>query len=213
MLELYPANYEIINTKDRISVDLIRDGEEFLKTFDLNQDFMLDTVSLIYRYLRIKEKIPHNLYKFFIAAYYMVTRHPFAFPAHDKKKDFCNKFSLQISSLEYCVEKITSTLGYVKIFDDMNFPYFIDPKRDLSLTIIKNIVKSKIDASMMKFLLYNQPINSQILTEELVCDIVFEHKAFPEELFRQLYEIVATLVDDEFTDYDEYAVLQQKYFI
>ena len=213
MLELYPTNYETINTKDRIIIDLIKDGEEFLKRFDINQDFMLDTVSLIYRYLRIKEKIPHNLYKFFIAAYYMVTRHPFAFPAHDKKRAFCDKFSLQISSLEYCVDKITSTLGYIKIFDDMNFPYFIDPKRDLSLNIIKNIVKSKIDASMMKFLLYNRPINSQILTEELVCDIVFEHKAFPEELLRQLYEIVATLVDEEFRDYDEYAVLQQKYFI
>ncbi len=208
MLELYPINYEILNTKDRITVDL-----ENLKQFDINQDFILDTVSLVYRYLRVKEKIPHNLYKFFIAAYYVVTRHPFAFPAHDKKKDFCDKFSLQISSLEYCVDNITSTLGYIKIFDDMNFPYFIDPKRDLSLNIIKNIVKSKIDASMMKFLLYNRPINSQILTEELVCDIIFEHKAFPEELFRQLYEIIATLVDEEFTDYNEYAVLQQKYFI
>jgi len=213
MLELYPTNYEIINTKDRITVDLIKDGEEFLKKFDINQDFILDTVSLVYRYLRIKEKIPHNLFKFFIAAYYIVQRHPFAFPAHDKKKDFCDKFSLQISSLEYCVYNITSTLGYIKIFDDMNFPYFIDPKRDLSLNIIKNIVKSKIDASMMKFLLYNRPINSQILTEELVCDIVFEHKAFPEELFRQLYEIVSNLVEEEFTDYNEYEMLQQKYFI
>jgi len=213
MLELYSANYEILSTKDRITVDLIKDGEEFLKQFDVNQDFILDTVSLIYRYLKIKEKIPHNLYKFFIAAYYVVTRHPFAFPTHEKKKDFCDKFSIQISSLEYCVENITSTLSYIKILDDMNFPYFIDPKRDLSLSIIRNIVKSKIDASMMKFLLHNRPINSQILTEELVCDIVFEHKAFPEELFRQLYEIVATLVDEEFRDYDEYVILQQKYFI
>ncbi len=213
MLELYPINYEILNTKDRITIDLIKDGEEFLKQFDINQDFILDTVSLIYRYLRIKKKIPHNLYKFFIAAYYVVTRHPFAFPAHEKKKVFCDKFSLQISSLEYCVENITSTLGYIKIFDDMNFPYFIDPNRDLSLSIIKNIVKSKIDASMMKFLLYNRAINSQILTEELVCDIVFEHKAFPEELFRQLYEIVSNLVEEEFTEYNEYIMLQQKYFI
>ncbi len=213
MLELYPTNYEISNTKDRINIDLIKDGEEFLKKFDINQDFILDTVSLIYRYLRIKGKIPHNLYKFYIAAYYIVTRHPFAFPAHESKKDFCKKFNLQISSLEYCVEKIITIFGYIKILDDKNFPYFIDPKRDLSLSIIKNIVKSKIDASMMKFLLYNRPINSQILTEELVCDIVFEHKAFPEELFRQLYDIVATLVDEEFTDYDDYVVLQQKYLI
>ena len=213
MLELFPANYEILNTKDRITVDLIKDGEEFLKQFDVNQDFILDTVSLIYRYLRIKGKIPHNLYKFYIAAYYIVTRHPFAFPAHETKKDFCKKFNLEISSLEYCVNKIISLFGYIKILDDMNFPYFIDPERDLSLEIIKNIVKSKIEAAMMKFLLYNKPINSQILTEELVCDIIFEHKAFPEELFRQLYDIVSNLVEEEFIDHNEYVMLQQKYFI
>ena len=213
MLELYPANYEILNTKDRITIDLIKDGEEFLKQFDINQDFILDTVSLIYRYLRIKGKIPHNLYKFYIAAYYIVTRHPFAFPAHETKKDFCKKFNLEISSLEYCVDKIVSRFGYIKILDDMNFPYFIDSERDLSLKIIKNIVKSKIEASMMKFLLYNKPINSQILTEELASDIVFEHKAFPEELFRQLYDIVSNLVEEEFSDHNEYVMLQQKYFI
>ena len=213
MLELYTPDYEILNTKDRINIDLIKDGEEFLKQFDINQDFILDTVSLIYRYLRIKGKIPHNLFKFYIAAYYIVTRHPFAFPVHETKKDFCKNFDLQISSLEYCVDKITSIFGYIKILDDMNFPYFIDPERDLSLEIIKNIVKSKIEAAMMKFLLYNRPINSQILTEELVSDIVFEHKAFPEELFRQLYDIVSILVEEAFVDHNEYVMLQQKYFI
>jgi len=213
MLELYTPDYEILNTKDRITIDLIKDGEEFLKQFDINQDFILDTVSLIYRYLRIKGKIPHNLYKFYIAAYYIVTRHPFAFPAHETKRDFCKKFDLQISSLEYCVDKIVSIFGYIKILDDMNFPYFIDPERDLSLEIIKNIVKSKIEATMMKFLLYNRPINSQILTEELVSDIVFEHKIFPEELFRQLYAIVSNLVKEEFIEHNEYVMLQQKYFI
>ncbi len=213
MLELYTPDYEVLNTKDRITIDLIKDGEEFLKQFDIDQDFLLDTVSLVYRYLRIKRKIPHNLYKFYIAAYYIVTRHPFAFPAHETKKDFCKMFDLQISSLEYCVDKIISLFGYIKIQDDMNFPYFIDPERDLSLEIIKNIVKTKIEAAMMKFLLYNRPINSQILTEGLVSDIVFEHKIFPEELFRQLYEIVSNLVEEKFADHNEYVILQQKYFI
>jgi hypothetical protein len=213
MLELYPPEIEILNTKDRITIDLIKDGKDFLTQFDVDKDFVLDTVSLVYRYLRANSKIPHNLYKFFIAAYYIVTRHPFAFPAHESKKFFCKKFNLEISSLEYCVSKIVSRFGYIKILDDMNFPYFIDPERDLSLEIIKNIVKSKIEAVMMKFLLYNKMVNSQILTEELVSDIVFEHKAFPEELFRQLYDIVSNLVEEEFTDHREYVMLQQKYFI
>jgi len=213
MLELYPPEIEVLNTKDRITVDLIKDGEDFLTRFDIDKDFVLDTVSLVYRYLKANSKIPHNLYKFFIAAYYIVTRHPFAFPAHKSKKVFCKMFNLEISSLEYCVNKIISRFGYIKILDDMNFPYFIDPERDLSLEIIKNIVKSKIEAAMMKFLLYNKAVNSQILTEELVSDIVFEHKAFPEELFRQLYDIVSDLVGEEFSDHNEYVMLQQKYFI
>jgi len=52
MLELYPLEIEAINTKERITIDLIKDGEEFLTQFDIDKDFVLDTVSLVYRYLR-----------------------------------------------------------------------------------------------------------------------------------------------------------------
>jgi hypothetical protein len=122
-------------------------------------------------------------------------------------------FNLKVSSLEYCVDMIIKDLGYIKILDDMNYPYFIDPRTDLSLNFIKILTKNKVDNAMMNFLLYHQPINSQILTEELVCDIVFEYNAFPEELFRQLYDIVVKIVEEHFLDYNEYVKMQQKYFI
>ncbi|MFW9948322.1 MAG: hypothetical protein ACFFDX_15960, partial [Candidatus Odinarchaeota archaeon] len=138
---------------------------------------------------------------------------PFAFPAHETKKEFCKKFGIPATSLEYCVDKITSILNYIRILDDMNFPYFIDPKRDISLGIIKKMIKDKVEKIMMKFLLYDQPISSQIVTEELVCEAIFEQKAFPEELFRQLFKIIFKLVEKEFVDYYEYVRLQQKYFI
>lgn len=213
MLELYSPNFELLNTKERVTMDLIKQGKEYLEQFDINPDLMLDTYSLVYRYLRKTGKIPHNLYKFFIAAYYIVCRHPFAFPAHQSKAEFSNQFDLPVSSLEYSVDKITTTFNYICILDDMNYPYFIDPKRDLSLKFIKSIVRSKVDKKMMQFLLYEKPINSQILTEELVSEILFEHKAFPDELMRQLYEIVFELVENEFKDYNEYVSLQKKVFI
>lgn len=213
MLELYSPNFESLNTKERITVDLIKQGKDFLEQFDVNMDLVLDTYSLIYRYLRNTEAIPQNLYKFFIAAYYIVSRHPFAFPVHQSKAEFSEQFNLAISALEYSVDKICSTLNYIRILDDMNFPYFIDPRCDLSLKFIKTIVKSKVDKKMMCFLLYEEPINSQILTEELVSEILFEHNAFPEELMRQLYNIVFELVEEEFKDYNEYVSLQEKYFI
>ena len=213
MLELYTPNYEVISTKQRITIDLIKDGQEFLENFDINHDFLLDTVSLVYRYLRIHEKIPHNLYKFFIAAYYIITRHPYNFPVHETKKQFCQKFNLAVSSLEYCVEKIANSLNYIKILDDMNFPYFIDPDRDIRLNLIKSIIRSKVDKTMMSFLLYHHAVNSQILTEELVHEVIVEQKAFPEALFRQLHEIIFKFVEDELIDYNEYVKLQKKYFI
>jgi hypothetical protein len=213
MLELYTPEYEVLNTKERVTIDLLKDGQDFLEQFEINSNFLLDTVSLVYKYLRNNRKIPHNLFKFFIAAYYVISRHPFSFPAHETKKDFCQKFGLPVSSLEYCVEKITGSLNYIKILDDMNFPYFIDPKRDVSLSFIKKLIKAKVDRAMMSFLLSHQSINSQILTEELVYEVIFEQKAFPEELFRQLYKIVFEYVEKEFLDYNQYVKLQKKYFI
>ena len=213
MLELYTPEYEILNTKERITIDLLKDGQDFLEKFDINTDLLLDTASLVYKYLRNNVKIPHNLFKFFIAAYYIISRHPFTFPTHETKKEYCEKFCLQVSSLEYCVEKITDSLNYIKILDDMNFPYFVDPKRDIALNVIKKLIKSKVDKAMMNFLLCHQSINSQILSEELVHEVVFEQKAFPEELFRQLYEIVFEYVEREFLDYNQYIKMQNKYFI
>ena len=211
MLELYTPNYEVINTKERITIDLIKDGQEFLQQFDINPDLLLDSISLVYKYLRSNGKIPHNVFKFFIAAYYIISRHPFAFPVHESKKDFCKKFGLLISSLDYCVERLTESLSYIKILDDKNFPYFIDPKRDICLNVVRNVVKQKTEKLMMNFLLYNKPIDSQILTEGIVHEIIFEQKAFPEELFRQLFEIVHELIEKEFITYNQYVKLQHKY--
>ncbi len=213
MLELYAPEYEVLNTKERVTIDLLKDGQDFLEQFEINSDFLLDTVSLVYKYLRNNRKIPHNLFKFFIAAYYVILRHPFSFPAHETKKVFCQEFGLPVSSLEYCVEKITDSLNYIKILDDMNFPYFIDPKRDISLSFIKKLIKVKVDKAMMSFLLSHQSISSQILTEELVYEVIFEQKAFPEELFQQLYKIVFEYVEKEFLDYNQYIKMQQKFFI
>ena len=213
MIEVYTPNYEEINAKERVTIDLLKEGLDFLEKFDIKQELKADVISMVYRYLKNVDRIPHNLYKFYIAAYFIVSRHPFAFPVHQSKEDFCNTFGVKISSLEYSVDILLKNLDYIKILDDMNFPYFIDPENDLSLKLIKTLVKNKVDQSMMSFLLYNITVNSQILTEELVCDIIFEHKAFPEELLRQLYEIVFELVESQFSDYNEYADLQQKYFI
>ncbi len=213
MLELYTPQYEEINTKERITIDLIKDGQEFLQQFEIKTELLLDTISVVYKYLRNNGKIPHNLYKFFVGAYYIISRHPFAFPVHETKKQFCEKFNLPVSALDYCVVKIANSLNYIKILDDMNFPYFIDPKRDISLKFIKSLIRSKVDKAMMTFLVYNQPINSQILTEELVNEAIFEQNAFPKELFRQLFEIALEYVENEFQDYKEYVRMQKKFFI
>ncbi|MFX1276944.1 MAG: hypothetical protein ACFFAT_18120 [Promethearchaeota archaeon] len=214
MMELIIPQQEILNTKDRI-IDLINDGVDFLNDFELNQELIIDTISIVYKYLRITKKVPHNLYKFFIASYYIVSRHPLSFPAHESKKKFCNKFGLEQSSLEYTVEKLIGTLKIRKILDDKNFPYFLDPKNDLGFKIAKNLVKTKIQKALMNFYLFNQQFNSQIFTEELVSTLVVDMNLFPQELLRQYYDLIFELVEKVLKDqhYEEYVRLQNKFLI
>jgi len=214
-MEIIMPQQEVLNTKTRITIDLIKDGEEFLKKYELNQDIILESISLVYRYLKITGKVPNNIYKFFIAAYYMITRHPLSFPAHESKKKFCNKFGIEQSSLDYSVDKLVMNLNYIKILDDKNFPYYIDPRNDLGLKIAKNFVKTKVEKALMNFYLLNQPFNSQILCEEIVTSLIFEMNLFPQELLRQYYEIIFEIIEKivENQYYDEYIKLQKKYLI
>lgn len=212
MLELIPQDQKL-NTRDQITIDIIKDGKEFLEQFELNQRKLIDTVSTIYRFLKLNRKIPHNLYKFFIAAYYIVERHPWTFPAHESKNRFCRRFGIQPSSLDYSVEKIVNSLKIVKILDDKNYPYYVDKKADVGFKLAKSVVKSEVKKAMMKFLLYHQPINSQILSEELLTKMILEMNIFPEELFRQFYELIFELVEDSLHEYYEYVHLQQKFLI
>ena len=111
------------------------------------------------------------------------------------------------------MDKITATLGFVKILDDRNFPYFFCPKTDLGFKVAKRILKDEVEKAMMNFLLYHQPINSQILCEEMVTKFVFEMGIFPEELFRQFYELLFDIIENDLQEYNEYVQLQNKYFI
>lgn len=215
MMEVVIPQQEILNTKDRITIDLIKDGEEFLKKFEINQDIILDSISLVYRYLKITGKIPHNTYKFFIAGYYIISRHPLSFPAHESKKKFCQKFGIEPPSLDYSVDKLTSMLDYVKILDDKNFPYFLDPKNDLGFKIAKNIVNTRIEKSLMHFYIFNQQLNSQILCEEIVTSLIFEMNLFPQELLRQYYDLIFDLIENTLRtqNYQDYICLQNRYLI
>jgi hypothetical protein len=214
MLELINIKQDKLNTKDQIIIDLLKDGLEFLEEYDIDYEIIIDTASIIYRFLKKNnKKIPHNLYKFFIAAFYIVSRHPQAFPAHESKKKFCKKFGIKLSSLDYSVEKLTYNLNYIKILDDKNYPYYMDLKTDIGFKLAKSIVKQEVDKAMMNFLLNHQPINAQILCEELITKLVFEMNIFPEELFRQFYEIIFELIERHLKEYYEYIELQQNYFI
>ena len=213
MLEVIPYNERILTSKNRIDIDLINQGKEFIEQFEINQELIIETISIIYKYLEKVRKIPQNLFKFFIAAYYISSRHPKTFPHPESKDTFCRKFHIKKSSLKYSVNKIISELNYIKIVDDLGRPYFLNPERDIAYKLLKSVVKNKVELAMMNFLVYHQPINSQILSEDLVSKTIFEMKLFPEELFRQFYDLTFEMIEDHLQDYYSYIDLQNKYFI
>ncbi len=214
MLELAQYKEQILSTKDRITIDLIKQGEEFISEFDVCHGLLIDTVTIIYKYLKSIDTFPQNLFKFYIAAFYISARHPKAFPKHEKKADFCRKFGMKQSSLEYCVKKIVGTLNFITIYDDMNFPYYIDLENDIGYKLMANVIKQRTDKALMNFFLYHQPVNSQILAESLTNKVVNSMKLFPEGLFRQFFNLIFEMIEDQLQDfYYNYIDLQKKYFI
>ncbi|TFF99753.1 MAG: hypothetical protein EU541_04095 [Promethearchaeota archaeon] len=214
MIELSQYKRQLLNAKDRITIDLIKQGEEFIKEFDVNHGLLIDTVTIIYKYLKNIDRFPQNLFKFYIAAFYISERHPKAFPKHEKRENFCRKFGMKQSALEYSVKKIVSTLGFLTIFDDMNYPYYIDPKNDIGYKLMKNVVKKGTDKAIMDFLLNKNPVNSQILAEDLTSQVILKMSLFPEELFRQFFNLIFEMVEDQLQElYYNYIELQNKYFI
>ncbi len=213
MLELIPYNKRIFTSKNHVDIDLINQGKEFIEQFDINQELIVETISIIYKYLEKIHKIPQNFFKFFIAAYYISSRHPKTFPNQESKDTFCQRFHIKKSALKYSVNKIISELNYIKIVDDMSRPYFLNPERDIAYRLLKSIIKKQADLAMMNFLIYHQPINSQILSEDLVSKTILEMKLFPEELFRQFYDLTFEIIEDHLEEYYSYIDLQNKYFI
>lgn len=213
MLELINQDQDVLNTKARITIDLIKDGQEFLMNFNINHEFLNKSVSIVYRYLRTCGKIPHNTYKFFIAAYYIVSRHYSAFPVHESKKKFCNKFGIQESSLDYCVERINGVLGYKRILDDNSHPYYFNPKHDIGYNHLKSVTKERVRHALMSFYLEDRPINPRILSEELVDDIIRKSQCFPDELFRQFYSLILEIIEERLNKSDTYIKLQKRIFI
>lgn len=212
--ELSELNLKL-NRKERVTVDMIIDGLKFIQQFEVDEELQMDICSMVYQYLKRQNTIPHNLYKFYIGAYYILSRHPLAFPNHQPKSEFCEQFGIKASALDYTVEKLVDTLDYIKILDDMNYPYFIHPKSDLIHSMTKTIVKDEVKTAHMRYLTQQRPINIQILCEDIVTSLVFEKKLFPEELFRQFFEIVQELVLKELDsqDFYKYLSLQQHYLI
>lgn len=202
---------ELLNTKERIIVEIIKKGQDHLEDLGIPRKIAVFASSIVFRYLQ-SGKIPRNFINYFAGALYIAQRHPLSFPFHKKKSKFCTLYNIEEPALDYCVSEIIKKLGFIKFYDDKNYPYFLDPQ-DLGYRLVKSLVERECQESLMNFFNYHQSINAQIVSEKLTTAAIFEMKIFPEEMLRQIYEIVLNLVSQELTEYSEYVKLQQKYFI
>ena len=208
---MYGHLLELINTKERIIIDIIKEGQSYLEDLGIPRKIAVYATSIVFRYLQFG-KIPQNFMNYFVSALYIAQRHPLAFPLHQKKSKFCNLYPIQESSLEYCVTDIVRKLSFTKIYDDKNYPYFLDPL-DIGYKLLKNLVERECQEALVNFFNYHQSINAQILSEKLTTISVLDMNIYPEELMRQIYEVIFKLVSNELKEYNNYVKLQQKYFI
>lgn len=202
---------ELANTKERVIVEIINKGQLHLEDLGVPKKISVYTSSIMFRYLE-EGRIPQSILNYFVAALYVAQRHPLSFPMHRKKSKFCDLYMIEEGSLDYCVNEIVRVLGFRKILDDKNYPYFLDPL-DLGLKIIKNMVEKECQEELVHFFRSSILVDAQFLSEKLTTMVIFEMRVFHDELFRQIYEIIYGLVSDELKEYNNYVKMQKEVFI
>ncbi len=88
-----------------------------LEKYFINDKSLHEANSLIWNFYRVNNSsFPGDKSNFYIAGYYIISRHPDNFPVHETKEDFCNIFKRDHEVLRKFIGEITSSLNYIRIF-------------------------------------------------------------------------------------------------
>ena len=184
---------------------LIREAYKFYVKNDVRDALAFGAVALIDRYLRVA-KLPKEEDAMFVAALYLISRHPFSFANHTSKQEFAEQFGIKASSLEWYSENLAEKLGFIRIYD-----FVIDDPKKMNKQLLRGL---------LNIALRNQPVIWELVTTQKEIEKIQENfKNLLEAKFNLLKSEIENLspkldkiLDNDYKKQKEFEKKAQKFF-
>ena len=178
---------------------LIKEAYKFYVKNDVRDVLAFGAVTLLNRYLRVA-KLPKEDVAMFVAALYLVSRHPFSFANHTSKQEFAEQFGIKATSLEWYSENLADKLGFIRIYDYRHFPYYIDPEGVIN-SVILSVVRLTVEELAVRTLLGVETFEENEAIEGIVDRLVDRLKIVPSVFKPEIRRIVSEYMAKEIKKY------------
>ncbi|MGQ9721124.1 MAG: hypothetical protein ACUVXA_07360 [Candidatus Jordarchaeum sp.] len=178
---------------------LIKEAYKYYVKNDVRDALAFGALSLINKYLQVA-KLPKEEDAMFIAALYLISRHPFSFANHTSKQEFAEQFGIKATSLDWYSENITEKLGLIRIYDYRHFPYYIEPEGIIN-SVILSVVRLTVEELMVRTLLGVETFNEDEAIDGIVDRLVERLKIVPNVFKQEIRRIVSEYMSQEIKKY------------
>jgi len=178
---------------------LIREAYKFYVKNDVRDALAFGAIALIDRYLRVA-KLPKEEDAMFVAALYLISRHPFSFANHTSKQEFAEQFGIKASSLEWYSENLAEKLGFIRIYDYRHFPYYIDPEGVIN-SVILSVVRLTVEELMIRTVLGVEVFDEDEAIDGIVDRLVDRLKIVPSVFKPEIRRLVSEYMSKEIKKY------------
>lgn len=186
----------------RESLEVIQRGIAYLKRHDAPPQFLKYAATLLARYLQ-RARRTVDPYVGAVAALFVASRHPLSYPNPESRENFCRRYHVKPSSMEWYLQLLVETLGLHVLRDDQHFPYFLDPE-GVAYSILRSLTKTQtVEHVVDECLGEGEDARPEDRLVESVVDRATGHLNLLPAVFRRaLAPLVADLIAVTRTSYD-----------
>lgn len=174
----------------------VREAYKFYKDHGVKKSYGYYAIDIIIRYLiKLGSSWPRERNVLYIAALYVASRHPFSHPNPTSRYDFAKRFGIKTSSINWYVTRITNELSFFKVYDSHSRPYFIDSSGIIHV-LSSTITKSRVNEYFIKQIVRDEPIDHNIIAEDIIAQLVDKLRLIPSIFRRELRRLILAFIED-----------------
>ncbi|MHA1276071.1 MAG: hypothetical protein ACTSQI_16465 [Candidatus Helarchaeota archaeon] len=174
----------------------VKEAYDFYVTrHQVKETYAFYAIDIIIRYIvKLGSSWPRERDVLYIAALYIADRHPFSQPNPTSRYNYAKRFRIKTSSINWYVNKITQELNFFKFYDSHSRPYFIDSAGIIHV-LSAAISRTQINKSFIKRVALNEPIEKNLIVDDIVAQLVDKLRLIPAIFRRELGRLIFSFIE------------------